>query len=255
MVQEFGGKTQELPETLDAMRLAMGESVTTIESLAPVAERIVAGLDVSVMAFRTSVERQTQEAVLLQKNLEQVARAVEQIELVGDALAKGTAAIEEVLQQQIAVEQEIEPAHEAMKTAIDRVAAAGTSLQKTMDDHVAPSQQTMAQAAESFAGSADRLSSFVDQGLVPVTQRLAALDQTLSQLAGTVRAIQQFSDVGGEIEKLSRSLAQAATVAQAISELPDQIRRILEQTVAVQRSQMDNSQPGWRAWLGGRSRT
>jgi ABC-type transporter Mla subunit MlaD len=113
----------------------------------------------------------------------------------------------------------------------------------------------MGRAVDSFARSADRLSSFVDEGLEPVTQRLTTLDQTLSRLEGTVNAIQQFGDAGSEIQKLSQSLAQAATVAQAISELPEQIRQILEQTVAAHRNEMDNTQAGWLGRLRGRSRS
>jgi ABC-type transporter Mla subunit MlaD len=255
MVQDFGGKTRELPETMDGMREAMAESVETIQSLAPVAERVIAGLDVSVMAFRTSVETQTREATSLQKNLEQLARAVEQIEQAGNLLARGTESIEHVLQRQAGVQREIEPAHEAMKTAIDRIAVAGTNLQRTIDDHVAPSQLTMGRAVDSFARSADRLSSFVDEGLAPVTQRLTTLDKTLSRLEGTVNAMQGFADAGSEIQKLSQSLAQAATVAQAISELPEQIRQVLEQTVAAHRNEMDNTQAGWLGRLRGRSRS
>ncbi len=48
----------------------------------------------------------------------------------------------------------------------------------------------------------------------------------------TVDAIQEFSKLDVDVEQLGGMLAQAATVAEAISDLPDRIRDILEELVA-----------------------
>ncbi|MFV1965357.1 MAG: hypothetical protein ACC628_08035 [Pirellulaceae bacterium] len=67
VVQGLSARVRGLPESLAELRNAMHSSVETFESLIPVAERVVAGLDVSVSAFRTAVENQFLEAAKLHR--------------------------------------------------------------------------------------------------------------------------------------------------------------------------------------------
>jgi hypothetical protein len=67
VVQGLSERIHGLPDSLTELRSAMQSSVETFESLIPVAERIVAGLDVSVSAFRTAVESKFIEAARLQR--------------------------------------------------------------------------------------------------------------------------------------------------------------------------------------------
>jgi uncharacterized phage infection (PIP) family protein YhgE len=385
IVQELGGGVQELPEQLSGVRVAMQSSVETIQSLIPVAERVVAGLDVSVSAFRTAVESQFIEAARLHRtaigdvsesaerlsrtsehlqagsetlhgaitshnssfeelgralthsleyelvpthqklreavtsfdthvgdfsscmrslrsttealsdnihsathdigslsgelapavvafrsaiddgftaatrqhenNLKALAVSVEQIQQGGQSLTKGASAIEHLLERHTGLDAQIEPAHEALRLAMDQIAAAGGTLKQSIEGQLAPSQQAMGAAADSFAASATRLTEFIDKGIVPATERLATLDETMSRLEGTVNAIRDFSGVREEMEHLTQSLAKAAAVTQAIETLPDQIRRILEELVANQQQEVANSRGKWTGWLKSRPRT
>jgi hypothetical protein len=66
----------------------------------------------------------------------------------------------------------------------------------------------------------------------------------------TVDAIQNFSKLDVDVEQLAGMLAQAAMVAEAISDLPNQIRDILEKLVA---SHADvQSKAPLMGWLRGR---
>ena len=156
-----------------------------------------------------------------------------------------------MLSRHAGLEREIEPAQETLRAAIDKIATVGDSFQGTVDAHIAPSHRALSDATGSFAASAGRLASFIEDGLDPVTQRLTAFDQTLSRLEGTVDAIRDFSQVREEVEELSASLSQAAGVAKAIADLPDQIRNILEELVAAQHHEI-NSRGNLLTWIRGR---
>jgi len=380
-VQGFGGRIEGLPDTLAELRTAMSSSVETFQSLIPVAERVVAGLDVSVSAFRTAIENQFIEAARLhrtaiadisastdrlgestehlrtgsedlqdvisshsssfrelsrtlkqslanellpthqdlratvsslencvgefsacmrslrtttealseniasatrgigtmasqiepsvasfreavddrfvtaaehhEENLKTLSSSIEQIQAAGQALAKGATAIERMLSRHAGLEREIEPAQETLQAAIDKIASVGHTFQGTVESHIAPSHQALSRAAGSLTSSAGRLAAFIEQGLDPVTHRLTTLDETLSRLEGTVNAIRDFSRVRKEVGELCASLSQAAEVASAITDLPDQIRNVLEELVSAQQDEL-NARGNLLTWLRGR---
>jgi phage-related tail protein len=68
----------------------------------------------------------------------------------------------------------------------------------------------------------------VADGLNPVTQRLTQLDQTFQSLEHAAAAIRDLAAARKDIEHLTHALAQSATIAEAIANLPEQIRSILE---------------------------
>jgi len=367
MIQQLGGEVQGLPAMLEGMRETMESSVETIQSLVPVAERVVAGLDVSVSAFRTAVESQFSEAARLhraaigdisdsaerlsrttehlktgsedlhgaigdhassfqelrhllshslendlvpthqklraavasfdsrvselsacmrslrdvaeglsqnldtatqgigtfagqlqpavtafkdavdgqftaaahehEKNLKTLAASVEQIHQAGGTLARASRAIEESLGQHAEFDRQIGPVQQNLLAATEKVAQAGDALTETTQSQLVPAQQTMSEAVDSLSGSAERLAAFVGDGLDPATQRLVALDETLARMQQTVSSLGDLGDARQQIERLSQSLAQAATVADAIAALPDQLRQVLEETALAQQEQ------------------
>ena len=95
--------------------------------------------------------------------------------------------------------------------------------------------RAMHQAAVGFAESTQQLTAFLAEGLNPVTQRLMQLDQTFQSLEQAVAAIRDLSAARPDIEHLTHSLAQAATIADAISNLPEQVRGILEESAPAPR--------------------
>jgi hypothetical protein len=68
VVQGLSQRIHGLPDSLTDLRGTMQSTVETFESLIPVAERVVAGLDVSVSAFRTAVEGEFLEAAKLHRS-------------------------------------------------------------------------------------------------------------------------------------------------------------------------------------------
>jgi methyl-accepting chemotaxis protein len=382
-IRDFHGRTEGLPEELGGMRDALESAVETLQSLTPVSERVIAGLDVSVSAFKTAVENQFVEAARLHRtavgdifdsaerlerttehlvagaqkwsqvvsahsgsfqelgqavthslqvdlvpahqklratvdsfntcvgeisacmrslrstteslsgNIEAATQnigtfahqfeptvtafrdavdsqfttateqhahqvkalteSVDQIHQSGEALAKGTTALEQLLTKQAALQEQVEPTQHALLAATEKIARAGDTLGETLQSEVTLSQQVMGDAAKSFATSADHLQAIITEGLAPVTERLVVLDQTLARLEGTVSALHEFSAASSNVEELSQSLAQAASVSRAISELPERIQEILERLVAAQQEAKTNSSGKMLGWLRGRS--
>jgi hypothetical protein len=67
-------------------------------------------------------------------------------------------------------------------------------------------------------------------------------------LGQTVEAIREFAGVRQEIERLAGALAQAAAVTEAINQLPQQIRNVLEEVARTHQEQIAaNSSGGWTA--------
>ncbi len=207
----------------------MSEQVTAV---AGEFENVAGQLQPAVGAFRAAVDDQfTTAARRHDQNLEFLAESVAKIHEGSHALAEGSQVLQKMVAEQAALTQRVAPAHDALQEAVTQLSAVSRTLQETLDADVTPTQRSLHQASDRFADSAERLSSFA-QHLEPAARQLAELDQTLAGLEGTVEALRDFSHVGGDVQQLTRALAQAATVADAISELPERVREILQESVA-----------------------
>ncbi len=238
IVQVFGSDIKDLPDTLRDVRDAVSASAKTLDALLPVGQRAVAGLDVSVSAFRTSIEQDFIPAAsrhresldsLSDANLKALGDSSSRIQDAAKAVTEGTVLFSKVLEEQSQFSGLLSPLHQTLHESIDRLARAGAQLEATVNDEMNPSQQAFHGAAASFAASAAQLADFIERGVEPATKRLAKLHRTLAGLEQTAKAMQEFGLAGGDVERITRSLADAADVADAIAALPGQIREILEQ--------------------------
>lgn len=216
----------------------MAEFRTLVESMSRNVDAVagefgsVAGkLEPAVDAFSTAVNGQFTAATSQHEaNLLTLADSVQRIHESAGTLTDGTQLLTQMLSEHAELGTRLGPTHDGLQKAVDTMGAVGNSLQNTMND-VAPTQHNLREAADSFANSANQLALFVET-LGPATVQLGQLDETLLRLKDTVGAIQNFSRLDVDVEQLAGVLAQAATVAEAISDLPDQIRDILEELVA-----------------------
>jgi hypothetical protein len=121
--------------------------------------------------------------------------------------------------------------------------AAGDRAQRVLDSDIDPSRVRLNEAVQALARSADKLAGFIEHGVAPATQDLAALHHSLSGLHETIEAIGRFSDARDDIDRLTDSLSQAATIADSIASLPEQLRTVLEQSAAANGSDPANRRP------------
>jgi uncharacterized phage infection (PIP) family protein YhgE len=238
MVQVFGAEIKGLPDTLRDVRHATAASAKTLEALIPVGQRAVAGLDVSVSAFRTSIEQDFIQAAtrhresldsLSECNMKALSDSSSRIQDAAKAVTEGSVLFGKVLEDQSQFTELMSPIHETLRESIDQLSKSGAELHATVRKEMTPSHKAFSEAAASFATSASQLSAFIESGVDPATKRLSELHRTLSGLEKTAKAMHTFSVAGGDVDRITQSLADAADVADAIAALPEQILEVLEQ--------------------------
>ena len=250
-ISKFSGQAEGLLERLDNLHSEVITSIEKMTSLAPEASEAITKFAGSAEDFSDVVQNKF--AVAADKhseNTDKLAESVSGLQQSADGLTQGGAAVEGLLKLHTDLGRELEATGGSLRQAIEHLAETGASLRQSVTSEMAPSQRSMQSAADSFSGSAQRLAAFVEQGLDPVTERLTKMDETFTNLAGTVEAIQDFADVRQDINHLSQALSQAATVAESIAALPEQIRTVLEDVAEAQRQQaLANSKGSVMKWL------
>ncbi|HUG69498.1 MAG TPA: hypothetical protein VMM76_17235 [Pirellulaceae bacterium] len=261
IVQVFGSDIKDLPDTLRDVRDATAASAKALHALIPVGQRAVAGLDVAVSAFRTSIEQDFIPAATRHResidslsacNMTALGDSSARIQEAAKAVTEGTTLLNKVMGEQLQFAERLSPIQQTLHEAIDRLAKSGAQLEVTVNAEMNPSQRAFREAAASFTDSASHLASFIQSGVEPATKRLAELHQTLAGLEQTAKAMQEFGQAGGDVERITKSLAEAADVADAIAALPDQIREVLEQH-ANGHAEAAGSSGKLMGWLRGRA--
>ena len=238
-----------LAEQMTAFRGLVESLSHNVKSVADEFGGVAGKLEPAVTAFSAAVDGQFTTATSQHEaNLQSLSASVQQIHESANTLTEGTQRLNALLADHAELGQRMGPTHEVMQKAVEAMGTVGQSLQNTMND-VTPTQQNMREASDSFANSANQLSNFV-QTLGPAAEQLGQFDQTLQRMKETVGSIQNFSKLDMDVEQLAGVLAQAATVADAISDLPERIRDILEELVAAQNGAQ--SKAPIMGWLRGR---
>jgi hypothetical protein len=203
-----------------------------LQSLAGDFDKLTSTLTPSIAAFCEAIGNRFTPAVTRQSDqAESIARSMQQLREMAESVSHGTTTLNSMLQEVAQLVGQTKSTHEALIEATNNLAEVGRQVRQSMTSDVAPSQRAVHEVAASLAQSTAQLSDFVAQGINPATRQLATLHQTLAGLAGTVETIKQFSGARADIDRLNHTLAQAAKIGDAISALPEQIQRILEQNV------------------------
>ncbi len=250
-ISQFNGRGEGLLEQLDGLHSEVVESLARMTTLAPEAAKGIASFNASASAFSEAVQQRfTPAAEEHQQSTHKLSSSIGELQKSTQSLADGETVVHNLTGLQTRLADELGAIQESLRQAVERFAEMGEALNQTLTGEMGPSQRAMHQAAASFAKSAGQLNQFIMQGVHPATKRLHRLDETLASLSGTVDAIRNFSDARGEIERLSESLSKAATISEAISELPTQIRDVLEEVArAHQRELESTASGGMMGWL------
>ena len=276
VIQSLGGEFKAMPQALADVRKATAATASALEQLIETGSRAVANLDVSVAAFRTTLDRdyataaqlQYRSSKVLSDSVEKIAIATEQlntnlqVDLVGrsverlqdttESMSESRAALDGMLQQCSQISSQFATAHEQLVRMTSGFAETEKLLRRTIEGDVAPSQKTLRKAADSFASSAATLSSFIEQGIAPATGQLTTLHDTLAGLQQTVESIKDFSAMRGDIDHLTQTLGRAAEISDAIAALPGQLKDVIAESAA--QATPPNSNGGFRRWLARRPR-
>jgi ABC-type transporter Mla subunit MlaD len=259
-VDAFGHEMTDVPESL----AGLNATAAALKKLIPIGQRAVAGLDVSVSAFRSAVENDFVEAASLQNravgkidesivrlgdatellrnhsveikstvgarhdaDLQTLSECIQQLHDGAGALAQSAQLIKSMLEGHVELGMQITPIHDATNNAVETMSSVNQALDSMMSD-VAAAQRNLREGSESFSQSASQLVEFFRK-LEPPAWQIEQLDRTLQRMTDSVGAMQEFSRMNVELKQLTGALCEAATVVEAISELPDRIRDILEE--------------------------
>lgn len=221
------GEIKEMPAALAVIRDATAASAQALQDLIPAGARAVANLDVSVAAFRTTIDQEFIEAAKIHHDASKsLGASAARLQSTTDALNSRNDELNRLAAGTVTALVGIGESLAASATALT---AAGNRAQHAMESDFGPSHAKLNDAILAFAQSADKLAGFIEHGIHPATHDLAALHDSLAGLQGTIQAIQQFSGARDDIDRLTETLGQAATIADAISSLPEQMRIMLEQ--------------------------
>jgi hypothetical protein len=254
-IQSFSAEMFAIPEALLNLQKSMAAAASAMEELILVGQRAVANLDVSVAAFRTTVDREFADAARVhwqssQQLAESAQRTSDATELFREA-SEGTFALKGLLDKYAAMVEDARQGQQTTSRTIEGLSDAGKRLRQSVEGEMGPAQRLLRESADSFAKSATELSQFVETGLGPAIKPLGELHQTVTGLKEALASVERFSKLRGEIDRLSISLAQAADNASSLAALPEQVRRAVE-------TNLNHHRPGGpgrlRTWLAGRPR-
>lgn len=242
----------QLTHRMHLLEGMVGTLSSRVDTVAAEFGQITGDLQSSVNAFREAVDGQfTSAAREHQQNMVSLGHSSAQLQQAAQALSDGSQEFTELLHQQSEFSKQIGPVQTAFRDTVQQLSDAGAVLQETVCSDISPSQGSLRKASASLTDSADVLAKFIEQGLGPATKRLTELHQTVFGIEQTMQEMQRFLSAGGNIDRLSTSLAQVADVAVAIAALPQQILETLNQHVPDQ-AEIAASRGGLMGWLRGR---
>ena len=250
-ISQFNGRAEGLLERIDNLHAEVVQSLERISALAPEADRAIASFSASAGVFSEAVQHKFAPAAdEHQETTGKLTSAMLELQRAGQGLADGENVVHSLVRLQTRLSEDLDAAQQTLRTAVDSLAGTSAALQQSFAGDLVPSQRALHQAASGFSESTQQLLAFLADGLQPLTQRLMHIEQTFQSLEQAAAAIRDLSAARPDIEQLTHSLAQSATIADAISRLPDQIRSLLEASARDWAAhQAAQSRSGLSAWF------
>jgi uncharacterized phage infection (PIP) family protein YhgE len=235
----FGDRVTQLPDKLAELTDAAEAAVETLQAMIPVGERAVAGLDVSVSAFRTAVESNFVEAARShQTATESLVESVGRINESTIQLKVSSGDLQETVNSHTnsfknlnrSLNNQVLPAHEAFLAAISQFNGRGEGLLEQLDglhgqivDSLTRMTSLAPAAAKAIASFNDSATSFSDA----VRKRFAPAAEEHQENT------RRLSASVGELRKSTESLSDGESV---VHNLAGMQVRLADEMVAVQQS-------------------
>lgn len=215
MVDAFRSSLRDLPDTLAGLEAATRASAEALDELIPVGQRAVAGLDVSVSAFRTVVEREFAEAAKMHRGtVEGIRDSVTKIGVGSEELRCGALGLRELLTAhhesvgalRMSVEEKVLPAHDALCGATGE-----------LNDRIAGLRAMIESLTHSVGGVAEEFSKVAGSLTPSVHAFRSAIDQQFSAATGEhQKNMKQLTLAVGQMEQATRSLATSAEAVKGV---------------------------------------
>jgi methyl-accepting chemotaxis protein len=255
VVHSFGGEMKGIPQALGDVRLAAGASAVALQDLIQIGKRAVANLDVSVAAFRTTLEREFATAAGLHFRSSNVfAESVQQISDATSLLKEGADELRKTAQAntdsfeglQESVRAHLLPGtrefHGAAQQLTSQIAASG-KVAATLSS----SAQAIAHEFDKVAGGlAPSVASFCDavanQFGPAVTQQGTQVElvgrslerigeMAASMSSGATKLDTMLQEVSESVRETRKAHKQLADEAQSLAAVGRKLRETIESDV------------------------
>jgi methyl-accepting chemotaxis protein len=217
VVQTFGTEMQGIPEALGDVRIAAGASAIALQELIQVGSRAVANLDVSVAAFRTTLDRDFATAANLHFRSSNVfADSVQRITDATVLLKSGA--------------DELKRTAEANTSSFD-------SLQESVRQHLLPGTHGFHQAAQELTNQLTASSNVTSRLATSVDAIAHEFDRVAGGLAPTVSAFcdavsnrfgPAVAQQGTQVELVGRAMERLNEMAGRISDGSSTLNAMLQ---------------------------
>ncbi|HJQ80022.1 MAG TPA: hypothetical protein VJ828_08710 [Lacipirellulaceae bacterium] len=266
VVKSFAGEIRGIPESLSEVRRSTSAAAASLDELIQIGTRAVANLDVSVAAFRSSLDRDFATAAQLHfRSSKSLADSVQQISEAAELLKSGAGDIKQTSQTGAAsfeklddsIRQQLVPANRRFHDAVQELsgqAAAVSKVARDLSTHVESTASELDKTAGRLVPSFNAFCDTVDQRLGPAVQqqrrqvesigqsidRLREVAESMSEGMRGLRAmLEEFSLAVGRTGPLHEALAGTA---KELAEAGKHMRRSIESDMAPsQRSMRDTA--------------
>jgi methyl-accepting chemotaxis protein len=265
VVKSFASEIHGIPESLSEVRRSTSAAAASLDELIQIGTRAVANLDVSVAAFRTSLDRDFatgaqlhyRSSKILSDSVRQIGEAAELLKSGADEMKQTTqagAASFEKLDDSI--RQQIVPANRRFHEAIQELSGQATAISKVARDlssHVEATASELDKTAGRLVPSFSSLCDTVDQRLGPAViqqgkqfesigqsiERLREVAESMSEgMRGLRTMLEDFSLAVGRTGPLQESLA---STAKELTDAGKHLRRSIESDMAPSQRTMRDS--------------
>jgi methyl-accepting chemotaxis protein len=256
VVNSFAGEIRGIPESLSDVRRSTSAAAASLDELIQIGTRAVANLDVSVAAFRTSLDRDFATAAqlhyrsgkMLSESARQISEAAELLKSGADDMKQTTqagAASFETLDESI--RQQVVPANRRFSEAVQELSGQASTVGKAareLSSHVVATASELDKAAGRLVPSFSSICDAVDQQLGPAvvqqTKQVESISQSIERLRevaesmsdgmrGLRATLDEFSLAVGRAGPLQETLAGTAN---DLVEAGKNLRRSIEGDMA-----------------------
>jgi hypothetical protein len=256
VVQLFSAEIKGIPESLCAVRRATVASADALEELIRVGTRVVANLDVSVAAFRTTLDREFAAAARLHhrssqalaESVQQIGQAAERLNTGSDEMKKtAQASAASCVQMDESIRQQVVPGNQQYYDAVQGLTAQVAALSKVVTalgtqvaavtgefDRVAvglgPSVSSFCHAIDHRFGPAVALQSTQVESVGRSMQRLQEMAVGLHEGTTTLNAL--LHDVSQFARQSKTTQETLVSAAHNLADVGCQLRQSIESDVA-----------------------
>jgi hypothetical protein len=265
VVKSFATEIRGIPESLSEVRRSTSAAAASLDELIQIGTRAVANLDVSVAAFRSSLDRDFATAAQLHfKSSRTLSESVGRISEAAELLKSGASDMKQTTQAGAAsfeklddsIRQQIVPANRRFHEAVQELSGQASAISKVARDlssHVEATASELDKTAGRLVPSFSSFCDTVDQRLGPAViqqgkqfesigqsiERLREVAESMSEgMRGLRTMLEEFSLAVGRTGPLQESLAGTA---KELTEAGKHLRRSIEGDMAPSQRTMRDS--------------